>query len=92
MAIKPDFQPLPVLWDQCQHYKALENFYGLKLEWYRTQKKLQLMSLNEDESLMLRQKLLELENCIKNMQRNDDNRLNWLKYQEPHIQNLFNKN
>ena len=79
-----------MLWDQCQHYKALENFYGLKLDWYRTQKKLQLETLEENEKIMLHQKLLELENCIKNMQRHDDNRLNWLKYQEPFVQELFN--
>ena len=78
-----------MLWDQCQHYRALENFYGLKLDWYRTQKKLRLETLKEDEKLDLRQKLLELENCIKNMQRHDDNRLNWLKYQEPYVQELF---
>ena len=78
-----------MLWDQCQHYKALENFYGLKLDWYRTQKKLRLETLKEDEKLDLHQKLLELENCIKNMQRHDDNRLNWLKYQEPYVQELF---
>ena len=46
-------------------------------------------SLEEDEALNLRQKLLELENCVKNMQRNDDFRLNWLKYQEPFVQELF---
>ena len=59
------------------------------MDWYRTQKKLSMESLEEDEALNLRQKLLELENCVKNMQRNDDFRLNWLKYQEPFVQELF---
>ena len=78
-----------MLWDQCQHYRALENFYGLKLDWYRTQKKLRFETLKEDEKLDLHQKLLELENCIKNMQRHEDHRLNWLNYQEPYVQELF---
>ena len=33
--------------------------------------------------------MLELDNNIVRMQQHDDHRLNWLKYQEPFIQDMF---
>ena len=88
-AIVKNFQPLPVQWDRCQHYKALEEFYGLKYEWYKAKKRLTLKTLTEDEKVNCKQLMLELENNITRMQHHDDHRLNRLKYQEPYIQEIF---
>ena len=46
-------------------------------------------TLNEDEKLNCQQKMLEIEQNVISMQHHEDHHLNWLKYQEPHIQELF---
>ena len=49
------------------------------------------MTLTEDERINCQQMMLEIEQNIINMQQQEDHHLNWLKYQDAHIQDLFTR-